>query len=306
MQTAETVRYASLIQARREIKELDTTVDAVADARILDALFFVSARIDAITEQTFAPYVATRYYDAFGDYIDAATGRLLLDTPLLAVTTLTVGGQSLAAGTDYVTQPRGATPITSLRLLPAASVDWSSYADDWQDSIVLTGIWGHRSDYGSAFVSSGGTVLDNPLTAGGTTLTVTSISGSDARGRAPRFSAGQVLGLTTDGTTEYVEVLATAISSGVTPVHTLSIRRAARKSAAVAHAAGTVIRIWAPEPDIERAALLWASYLYKRRGQFEQVSFDGVTTTRWPKDAPGEVTNILSRYFDPAAWGAVG
>lgn len=306
MTQVETVRYASLIQARREIKELDSTVDADADARVLDALYFVSGRIDKITVRTFAPYVATRYYDAEGDHLDAATGRLLVDEPLLAVTALSVSGQGLVVGTDYVTEPRGETPITALRLLPSASVDWSSHDGDWQDSIVVTGIWGERSGYSRALVASGDTVQNvGGLSDSGVSLIVANLNGADARNRSPRFSPGQLLAVTSNGATEYLEVQAATIGTDETPTHTLTVRRGARGSTPATHANGTAIAIWTPEPDIERTAILWTAYLYKRRGDFAQVTFDGVTSTKWPADAPQEVVNILMQYEEPAAWGAV-
>lgn len=291
----DTVRYSSLLQARHEIKELDTASNPSADAAVLESLYHIAGRIDKHTERTFAPYWQTHFLDSRGDHVDEFDQILELDEPLLSITSITLNGVALVVGTDVVAVPRSDTPITGLRLL---SGRWYR-GGAWKDAVEVTGPWGCRRGYDAAFIASGDSVQSDPLAVGATALVVGNISGYDAYFRTPRFSPGQVLAVTTGSALELMEVQAAVITpaSGPTPaVHTLTVRRSIRGTTAVEHAKDTIIRIWEPEPAIQRASLRWVGLLYKRRGQFEEVTFDGVTATRYPGDMPEEVENILDDY----------
>lgn len=284
-------RHATLRDLRAEIEVVDQAV-TVDDPYLLDALRFVSARIEAIAEQPFAPLVQTRYYDALGDHIDDGAGVLYLDHPLLAVSEVLDGaGNALLEGVDFRLYPRGETPHSGLLLLAGGSLSrWSSYATDWQEAIQVTGVWGYRRAWDTAWVDSLDTVQDDPLPESATTVQVSDASGADAWARAPRFSPGQLIGLES----EYCEVEAVDVVT-----NRLTVVRGARGSVAAQHAQGTPVMLFEPEPVIVRATLRWAAYLYRRRGQFQRVQFDGVATTEFPPDVPEEVAGILAAIPPP-------
>ncbi len=286
------IRYATLRDLRAEL-EIAAGAVTVDDPYLLGALRFASARIEAIAEQPFAPLVQTRYYDAaVGDHVDDGAGVLYLDYPLLEVTEVLDGeGNALVEGTDFRLYPRGETPHSGLLLLAGGSLSrWTAAGQDWQEAISVTGVWGYRRDYGAAWVDSLDTVQDNPLDDSATSITVSDADGADAWARAPRFSPGQLIRIES----EYCEVEAVD-----TAANTLTVARAARGSAAAQHAQGAPIALFEPEPVIARAALRWAAYLYRRRGQFQRVQFDGVATTEFPSDVPAEVANILAAIPSP-------
>ena len=280
------IRYATLAQGRSEIKETDATATA-GDPYVLAALAHVSARIDIETGRTFAPFIEMRYFDAIGEHIDPVERTLLLDRPLLAVTSVTVNGTALVAGTDYLPVPRSGTPITGLRIPASSGHWWGEYSGDWKDSIAVTGIWGYHTYYAGAWLASGDTVQAT-LAAAADYVQVQDASALDSLRRSPRFSPGQLLRF--GATLDYAEVL--EVDTDTSPDR-LYLRRNARGSTAIEHAATTPISIWQPEAAIERAALRWVGYLYKRRGSFENTQFDGVTVTTFPPDMPKEVEDIL-------------
>lgn len=291
------VWYATLAQARAEVREHDPAVTA-GNPYILQALAHVSARIDRHAELTYAPLLDTRYLDGRGDHIDDMRGELFLDFPALAITSVTVGGTVWTADTDYRTQPRGRTPINALRVPFGIGRNWDDGSGDWIDNVEVTGIWGYHRQYASAFVESNDAVQDNPLTSSAKTITVTSFDATsqDAAGRSPRFSAGQLLRLED----ELVLVVDTPSNTQLT------VLRGVRGSSSASHLQNTKIAIFTPEPTIERACLRWVSYLYKRRGQFETVvTTDGFTTTKFPPDVPEEVQGILDEMPTFYTWGAV-
>lgn len=288
--------YATLAQARAEVKEIDPGVTS-GDEYIRNALAHISARIDTIKSLTYAPLVRTRYLDSLGDHIDDLRNELVLPAPALEILSVTVGGASWAAGVDYLPSPRGETPITALRAL---SAPWSAYASDWIDSIAVRAVWGWRREYDSAWIDSLDTVRDSPLLAAAGVITVSSYTDNspDGMGRRPRWSDGQLLRLVSGGQTEYALLLRAEPGK-------LTVWRGVRGTIPRDHLQDTRIEIFMPEAVIERATLRWVSYLYKRRGQFERVSFDGIRTTSFPPDMPEEVSNILAELPDFHTWRAV-
>lgn len=293
---AETISYAPLDWARSEVKQASgEDVGGENDRVLLRALRHVSARIDEIKGVSYAPHIQTRYFDASGDHIDPFTNALELDAPLLEVTSLTVGGNAWAADVDFVTTPKGETPIRKLRAI--SSKAWGTHSGDPFDSIAVTGVWGFRRGYTQAWAASLDSVQDAPLSSGATSITVSDADGTDAYGSIPRFSPGQMLRLEA----EFVEVLAVNTQTNV-----LTVRRGARGSTAASHTQGTAISVWMPESTVTRAALRWAGLLYKRRGEFTTREIDpvgGVTVITLPQDAPTEVINILDELpeFSPLA-----
>lgn len=275
--------YSCLRDARASVN-VGSASNTSEDAYLLDALRTASARIEALTGIEFTPRIATYYQDALGTHIDTAEDVLYLNAPLLEVTSVTDGaGQALVQGTAFEMYPRNATPAAGLRIIYNSGYYWTYYTDDWRDAITVTGVWGHRSNYTLAWIASGDTVLGGGVNASATTITVSDADGVDAYNRT-RFSPGQLLKVGN----EYMTLL--AVNTGT---NTLTVVRGVQGSTATAHETSTAIYVWEPEPVIQRAALMWASYMLSRRGNFEQTQFDGMATVSYPADAPAEVTNIL-------------
>lgn len=274
--------YATLAQGKDELKAPNTP-DAIEDPKLLRALYFVTRRIDAMKNMTFAPRNEARSFDAFGDHIDCESERLYLDFPLLALTSISINGVALS-GSTYVLEGR-----TPYRVIRRVSGSWASI--DGFGSIVITGIWGYRERY-----TEEGWLQVSTLTAG-INATVTSCgvdaaAGADPYGRVPRFSPGALLRIDS----EYLEL--TAVST-----NTLTVRRGVRGSTAATHDNAAPVFVWYPDDAIVRAATRWCSYLYARRGAFETTKYDGIATTEFPADAPQEITNILAVI---PSWGGYG
>lgn len=321
--------YATLAQVEPECKMIGqsaTAAEVVAGRSYLTdyALPYVTSRIDALTGQTFMPLKDTRPYDATQVNVDKYRNQLILDMPLLDVTTVTVAGQSLTPWTDgiydnrtlydYMFVPQGQTPITAFQGLQGFPLwlppnQWpsifcnsyplTSFNDIWLRSggvvsaILVTGTWGYRTRYTTdAWKISGDSVQDlGGINAAVSTIKVTNASGAQYDGTTPRFSPGQLLLLES----EWIEVVAVN-----TTTNTLTVLRGARGSTAAAHVINTTINIYYPEPMIVRAATLWAAYLYNRRGIYEQVTLQmgqgGAYSATYPLDTPEEVRNILHQF----------
>ncbi len=290
----ETIRYATLALARAEINVPDEA-DTSGDAYLLEALRWIAERIDQRLGFSFAPWIETRYFNARGDQIDDDV--LYLDAPLLAAASVTDNaGATWTKDTHWREHPRGRLSTWALRAILGSGLAWEdAWSGDWREAIAVAGTWGYRAGYPTEGWIGSADTLASGGGLGSTTFTLTGgPAGADTRGRAPRFSAGQLVKLDD----EFCEILATDDTA-----KTLTVRRAARGSTEGSHANGTAIAVWRPEPDIERATLRWASYLYKRRGMFEQTQYDGVATVQFPTDATDEVEGILAAYTDEV-WAA--
>lgn len=286
--------FASLAHVRSELDQqaasTGTPSEAINDAYVLDALRVVTGRFrDRLKPRDFLPQKMTIYVDALGYHIDDEQGLLGLATrlgnyPLLAVTSVVDGvGNTLVLNTDYRMYPRGITPAFHLHLLTGDS--WSKYSETWVEAIAVTGTFGYHSDYANAWLDSGDTVENDPLTNSGTSLIVNAVIAS---GQA-RFSAGQLLQIGS----EWLEVAATDQET-----NTLTVRRGARGTTAAEHVKNTPISIFQVEPALNRAAWRLAAFLYARRGAFDRSRFDGVATTEFPDDMPGEIENVLALFSD--------
>ena len=286
--------YATLRDARAQ-REREEKTNTEGDAYLLECLRWITSRIDKIKGFEFAPRIALRYFDALGQHIHPLRRLMNLDIPLLEPTTVqNAQGTTLVLGTDYYSEPRNRTPIYGLRLAAGSSNLWSDYNVEWQDIIEVTGIWGYRSAYDEAWLSSLDTVQDNPLSDTATTITVDNADGADSLSRIPRFSPGQLLRIGS----EFIDV--TAVDK---TTEKLTVVRGVRGSTKAEHVQSTAIEIWEPEPTVMRACLFWAVKLHAMRGKYEITRFTGTATIQFPPDAPKEVMNALAVLtFDEYDW----
>ena len=268
------VSYATLAQLRTELVASGTGDDTV----ILDYGRRMSDAIDTYVTRrwqraTFAPRRVTRYYDcAYGGHILLGGRRLELDAPFVAFVTVVDGeGTTLVANTDYYALPRGETPYTALWRYDGTS--WTAYSGDtYVEQIAITGDLCYRQNYTEAWVSA--TTITEPMSdTTGTTITTASNT---------ILSPGMLIRIDS-------EWMTIESGSGTSWV----VNRGERGSTAATHVDNSVIYRFIPEPTITRALLRWASLVFKRRGQFEQTTFDGTASVQYPEGMPQEVTQLL-------------
>lgn len=184
------------------------------------------------------PYVETRQYGA--DRILRGGQSLLVDAPLLAVSSLTDNGTAL---TGYTLRPYNDYPKQAIVL------DVGSFRTA---SISVTGIWGYVPHYPRCWRASGVVLPTGGLNASAVSITLSA---------GAQFETGVYLKLDN----ELVQVTARAGD-------VLTLERGVLGSTAAVHTAGTSLGIFQPLADIRGAATEWAAYLYKSRDRIgEQV-----------------------------------
>ena len=141
--------------------------------------------------------------------------------------------------------PPGQSPAGLLRLVDGLALE---------GEVTVTGVWGWHDDWSNAWIDSGDTVQDAPLTVSATTLTVTNADGLDTDGRSPRFQVGHLLRVDD----EYLHVRAID-----TTTNTLTVTRGVNGTTAATHVAGTPISVYRPAADVESLVLRWAGWLYR-------------------------------------------
>jgi hypothetical protein len=282
------IRYASVVQARMESKVMPG--DTQHDDYLKQALWFTSARIDAMTDFEFAPRVITKKLHARGLHIDDELDVIDLPAPLLEPVLVTINnGSTLVLNTDYEFYPTDGYPVTQLRRLGGHS--WSEYGETWINAISIKALWGYRQRYDLEGWTSSGGKNSVALTPTGTEITLVSgsIDGRDGLYRTPRFSAGQMIRMLSE-----LMIILETDAAGASPDKLIVKRAVNGSSAPVAdYPIDTAIDIFEPDPIIQRACLRWTGYLYVRRGAYESLKTDGATVVQFPPDAPEEVLNIL-------------
>lgn len=137
--------YATVEDVRDALEEKATAYDTTA---ILRALAQATDDVDDAANLAggcFRPVTATRYY-RWPDAAQSNYYRLWLDGwPLLSVTTLTSGGDTVP-GADYFLEPQQyGPPYNRIEIDLSSSSAWSS-GDSAQRSIAVAGLWGVGDD----------------------------------------------------------------------------------------------------------------------------------------------------------------
>jgi len=215
--------------------------DTAEDARLLAALEAASSTIERRTRRHFSPRVATIPHS-----INRQNVRdLLLTEDLLELQSLTNGD-----GTSINIDNAIVLTSSAIRLTDGTAF---IYSDTPEDAVMVTGIWGYHPNWNVAWSNSGDTVLNNPLTAVATTITVNDVDALNSEG-APRFQVGQIVRIDD----EYVRVLATDSA-----LNHLTVSRGINGTTAASHTSGTVLEIYQPPLDVVTLCLRWAMWLYK-------------------------------------------
>ena len=281
---------------------------------VINALDWVTRRIDSMCQMEFAPRRQTRYFDATSDMaLDPYLNSIILDKPLVDIVSCTVADTVLGLWTpnlgyqqrinyDYFLYPVNSTPYYKLQATktfyplfnPALFSVFAWFPQAYQQAVAVDGLWCYREYYSEqGYESSGQTVQDNPLSSSATTLTVSSNA---------VFSPGQWFRFK-DQAVDAVDEIALVTDVPMTSTNTLTIARGERGTTATSHAQNCEIDLWITEPNINRACTRWTAYLYQRRAVYEtaKVITGGAgssITLKFPLDAPEEIQGILANFIN--------
>ena len=249
-----------------------------------------SRMFDGSARRTFYPRSEVRYYDHPAD--DAT--RLKVDDDLLEVVTFTTqNGDEEVSSDDYYLKcgtSYNLMPYDRLAMIPDGDVPVLLYSDRLQKANALTAIWGYHEDWANAWQSSGDAVVDDPLAAAATTLTVAGVGGKDIYGLAPRFKVQMLLKIED----EYAYVIGKNEAAQM-----LTLVRGVNGTTAVEHAAATTVYIYRPMEEIAHAVKRLAAWLYAQRNtpyveQLASVEIGGVIII--PRAAPADVQALAAMY----------
>lgn len=283
---------------------LETQIQATTDAsdlatqraNLMAYARRVTARIDAMTHDTFMPLRQTRYFDCIGDHIDTWYRTINLGASVADVVSITDGaGTTLTYNTDWRYRPRGRQSTTLLEGMTIST--WATYSDNWRQAITIDAVWCYRDRYDVVgWIGSNDTVQNVSLNTTATTVTVTDADGANAWGQSPRFDVGQVIRIGT----EYMAVV------GVnTADNTLTVIRGYNGTTATTHTNGASISTFDVQPEIVRACALITAFNYQNRGKFERVVFDGINATQ-TIEIPDEARELLDQFTIRVAYGVYG
>ncbi len=127
---------------------------------------------------------------------------------------------------------------------------WPSY----RRALKITAIWAYADDRSDAWEDSEDEVENNPLAAGGTTLTVNDSSAAGYFGVSPRLHLGLLLRIES----EYVECIS------ATGTDTLGIVRGRNGTTAAEHVQNKQIDVWRPPEPVKQAAAIIAVRQHQR------------------------------------------
>jgi len=234
---------ANLYQLHRHIG----IAAGVDDIRLTLALEAATGEIERQAGRRFVPVYAVRDLPINPRY----PGELLLNDDLLELTTLTDNGAVISAA--------------ELTLLPGdgasiAAIDRANGGAFTGPTVAVAGWWGWHPNRADAWVPSGDTIENDPLTATATTLLVTNADATDPVSGEPRFQAGQVLRIGD----ELLRVLAVA---GLDDQ--LTVVRGVAGTTATSHLQGASIDRYNPPAEVVNLCLRWAAWLYRLPDQAE-------------------------------------
>jgi hypothetical protein len=288
---------------REDVKfSADMKETARNNAQVDRAIESASRSVEGFLRRTFAPVLATRYFN-WPNQQYARAWRLWLDeNDLISVTSVTSGGVALSAS-DYFLEPVNSGPPYDRVEIDMGSAAAFSSDDTWQRSIAITGTWGYSDD--STAVGTIVEALDASETgvdvdgASSSQLGVGSVLKVDSERmlvtNRTTLSTGQTLqadldgldsGVTvsvTDGTAFAVEETLLIDSERVRIVDisgsTLTVIRAWDGSTLAAHATGATIYAYRTL-TVTRGAL----------GTTAATHDSGAVVHRW--DVPGQVREL--------------
>lgn len=242
--------YYTTLEAVKAQKGID---NASEDSQLTTAIVQASSLMAEYCGRDFVPYRATVYYDALGRHVVAGTALNLRDDLLEAIT-VTNGDSQVIAAQYYALRTSGDYPKWRIELKQSSNTTWT-YQTDYQDAITIEGIWGFHQSYNTAWVNTLQVVGIAGLTSTATTITLASVSGTDASG-FNAFGVGSLLKIDD----EYLRVTAVNTTTNV-----LTTVRGANGTTAATHNAGVSLYRFAVQQDIERVCKDFALWLHQQR-----------------------------------------
>lgn len=300
-------KYTSLEDVK---SAMDMAETARADALVTRQIDAASRSIDALLNRRdgLAPEIATRNFD-WPTIQQGTAYRLWLDeTPLISVTTLTSGGETISASDFFLEPQRYGPPYDRIEIDQSSSASFGG-GDTWQRDITIVGTWGYHDDstpageLDGAIASTSATtvqVSDSSLIGTGHLIKVDSermqvsarnmVTTTQTINGALTASKSDVSVLADDGTTIYVGETILIDSERMLVVdiagNTLTVRRAWDGSVLAAHSSGATV--FAPRQlTVTRGAL----------GTTAATHLDEAAVTRWTP--PVDVEQLC---IDEAIW----
>jgi len=240
--------YANLDTLRAYLTGSNVPMADDDDDRLLMYLSWASRRIEGYCRRTFFPVIASRYFNY------QKSRDLVVDKDLLAVSALSAGGTAVSSS-DYWLYPLNTYPKWMIQIDKSKSAIFS-YSGTSQRAVTVTGTWGYHNDWDNAWVDTGDTVQDNPLTSSNTLLAVDDIDGYTVEMYAPRICAGDLLKIED----EYVAVTETNDDK-----NTAVVRRGVNGSTAASHIQTTAIYVYRPPEVITNDCLALVKFIYETR-----------------------------------------
>jgi len=244
--------YATPTEIKAALPNAIRVTTTAYDASLLWLAEDVSRFLANHCHRDFSPTLATRYFRGSGK-------RSQRVDDLLSITSVALSEDEGAtyvtlSGTDYFATVEGDanSPKSYTHLELDANGDYT-YWPCGAKTVKVVGVWGYTDDRATCWEDSLDTVENNPLTSGGTSITVNDDDGAGLWGITPRFSAGQLARIES----EYLEVTAAATNA-------LTVVRGRNGTTAAQHAQNVGIDLWRPPAPVKQAVIIQIARGFER------------------------------------------
>ena len=246
----------------------------------------VSRYVENHCHRVFYPALATRYFRGSG-------GRWQRVDDLLTITSVSISTDdgltyTALAADDYFATVEGDanSPKSYTHLELDANGDYT-YWPKGAKAVKVVGVWAYTDDRATCWEDSLDTVENNPLTSGGTSVTVNDDDGADLWGVTPRFAAGQLARIES----EYVEVTAAATNA-------LTVVRGRNGTTAAQHAQNTTIELWRPPEPVKQAVIVQITRGFARalQGFGDARAVPEMGELIWTRSLDPDVQTKLAHY----------
>lgn len=238
--TQSRLQDANVIDPNATVQTTIDTADANTKLYLKTLLNGVSDLMQKRYKRSLTPYLETKTFNQEylvddGFFYDRNLGQriMVMDNvggdDCLNISSFDWNGTALTSS-DYRFRYPNVSPNYELTFNPNTSFD--SLA--WNENVSIIGIWGYHNSYNDMWVDSGDTVLDSPLSASATSITVTD---------ADTFDTYQLIRIES----EYL-----FITELNTTTNILTVERGKNGTTAASHVATTQIDTFVPMPAIAK------------------------------------------------------
>ena len=280
-----------------EVRQWMRSNRTIADNILLSGIRQVSQRIDRTFYRRrapfFAPVIETRdNYQLSGSRVNSIDGTFYFGDPLLSLTGVIVGTQTLVVGTTVQLFQGEYAPYDTLQLTDRCCNGWYRYVTCagcvQLQFVTISGTWGYNVDPDNMWLDSLQTIQNvGGIDADDTSITVTDVDGANANGYTPCLSAGNLIQIDS----EWMEVTATNTTS-----NTFTVKRAVNGSTAAAHNQSTAIYVYQVEEAIKRATYRQVGMEYAKIGGYDNQDVPDLSNVAFPADVLAEFKALLNLY----------